>query len=96
MTLMVWQDKRRNYIVVSLVDRLDKTSSAFGIKGSAETRFREDQTDDHLQDGISIDITVNGEKSNNVHTLSAWPQSSLIKVSSLKCCLELHRQQQHY
>ena len=78
--------------LVSLVDRLDKTSSAFGMESNAEkTKLMTTYTD-----GISIDIRVNGEKSNNVHTLSIWAQSSLIKVSNLKCCLELHRQQSHY
>ena len=44
------------------MDRLDKTSAAFGTKSSAEkTKLMTNNTN-----GISIDIRINGEKLNNV------------------------------
>ena len=51
--------------LASLVDRLDKTSAAFGTKSSAEkTKLMTNNTN-----GISIDIRINGEKLNNVDSL---------------------------
>ena len=51
--------------LASLVDRLDKTSAAFGTKSSAEkTKLVTNNTN-----GISIDIRINGEKLNNVDNL---------------------------
>ena len=48
--------------LASLVDRLDKTSAAFGTKSSAEkTKLMTNNTN-----GISIDIRINGEKLNDV------------------------------
>ena len=44
------------------MDRLDKTSTAFGTKSSAEkTKLMTNNTN-----GISIDIRINGEKLSNV------------------------------
>ena len=78
--------------LASLVDRLDKTSAAFGMEISAEkTKLMTNNAN-----GISIDIRINGEKNWTRLTASRiWVQSSQIMVPSLKYCPELHRQQQH-
>ena len=74
-----------------LVDRLDKTSAAFGMEISAEkTRLMT-----NYANGISIDIRMNGEKLARLIASSIWVQSSQIKVPSLKYCPEFHRQQRH-
>ena len=75
--------------LASLVDRLDKTSVAFGVEITAEkTKLMTDNAN-----GISIDIRINGLT--RLTASSIWVQSSQIRVSSLKYCPELHRQQQH-
>ena len=77
--------------LASLVDRLDKTSAAFGMEISAEkTRLMT-----NYANGISIDIRMNGEKLARLIPSSIWVQSSQIKVPSLKDCPEFHRQQRH-
>ena len=79
--------------LISLVDRLDKTSAAFGMEISAEkTKLMTNNGN-----GISIDIKINGGKLDEVDSfkLSIWAQSSQIRFPSLKYCPELHRQQQH-
>ena len=65
--------------LASLVDRLDKTSAAFGMEISAEkTRLMT-----NYANGISIDIRMNGEKLARLIASSIWVQSSQIKVPSL-------------
>ena len=65
--------------LASLVDRLDKTSAAFGMEISAEkTRLMT-----NYANGISIDIRMNGEKLARLIPSSIWVQSSQIKVPSL-------------
>ena len=79
--------------LISLVDRLDKTSASFGMEISAEkTKLMTNNAN-----GISIDIKINGGKLDEVDSfkLSIWAQSSQIRFPSLKYCPELHRQQQH-
>ena len=77
--------------LASLVDHLNKTSEGFGMEISAEkTRLMT-----NYANGISIDIRMNGEKLARLTASSIRAQSSQIKVPSLRCCPELHRQQRH-
>jgi len=62
--------------LASLVDRLDKTFAAFGIKVSTEkTKLMTSNTN-----GISFHIRINGEKLDEVNSFKyIWAQSSKIK-----------------
>ena len=55
-----------------LLGRLDKPSAPFGMKISAEKI----KVITNITNGISIDITVNGEKLDEVDSESIWAQSS--------------------
>ena len=55
-----------------LLGRLDKPSAPFGMEISAEKI----KVITNITNGISIDITVNGEKLDEVDSESIWAQSS--------------------
>lgn len=77
----------------SLVDRLHKTSSAFGMKiGGEKSKLMTNNTD-----GISINITVNGKKKKLNECDSFKDQGAVVTVQgfNLTYCPELRRQQQH-
>ena len=75
----------------SLVDCLDKTSAAFDMEISAEkTRLRPIT---RMVSALTSESTVINWT--RLIASSIWSQSFQIRVSSLKYCPELHRQQQH-
>ena len=60
--------------LASLVDRMDKTSAAFGMEISAEkTKLVTNNAN-----GISINIRINGEKSDPRSGLQAWSTAHTI------------------
>ena len=62
-TLTAWQELEEE--LASLVDRLDKTSAAFGMEINAEkTKLITNNAN-----GISIDVRINGEKLDGVDSL---------------------------
>ena len=62
MTLMAWQAQEE---LASPVDRLDKTSAAFGMEISAEkTKLMT-----NIANGISMGIRINGEKLDEVKSV---------------------------
>ena len=78
--------------LADLVERLDKTSTAFGMQINAEkTKLMTNNTN-----GFSTDIRVNGEKLDCVNRFKyIWEQSSQMKDLNLKFSPGSPRPQQH-
>ena len=77
--------------LASLVDHLDETSEVLSMEISAE---KTKQMTNNVN-GISIDITINSEKLDEVESFKKLGAIVTDQGSKPKHCLELHRQKQH-